>query len=188
MSLSPSPLDLTTVANLQGWLNDAQNVSSDTLQRLVTAASQFIQTVLNRTIKSQSYTDVLDGRGTRRIFLGNRPVTAVSSVQVDGLTVPPSPGPGLDGYVWSSSSISLIGYAFTRGAGNVVISYTAGYPTVPFDLEQACLELCAFKWRKKGKEGNSSIAMGGQQTNFTIRDMPPEVATILQNYREVVPC
>ena len=88
--------DLTTLADVKAWLQTGQSAFPATddalLTRLITAASQFIQTWLNRQIASQDWIEVRDGLGnavgpseTRYPFAAF-PVTAVSSVVVDGVT------------------------------------------------------------------------------------------------------
>ena len=188
--MSADPLDLTTVANLQAWLRLA-NVSTETgveLQRLVTSTSNWIQSWLSRTIPDMPYTDTLDGQGGARLSLGNYPVLAVSSVVVDGQTIPASTGLTVPGWFLANDAVVLRTYRFTRDLGNVVISYTAGFTTVPPDLEQACLELAAMRWKERERIGHSAITMGGQQTNFITSDMPASVKTILNQWKKVVPC
>jgi hypothetical protein len=183
----PDPRDLTTVANFMSWVGATVTVPD--MQRLVTAVSNYIQSLINRNITSQSYTETRDGNGGTRMVLGQYPVTAVASVMVDGITIPPSPGPGQDGWVLANDGVSLRGYTFDDDdVANCVITYTAGYATTPLDLEQACLELAAMRWKERDRIGNASIAMGGQQTNFIIKDLPPSVATILADWKKVVPC
>jgi uncharacterized phiE125 gp8 family phage protein len=188
--MAADPADLTTVANLQAWLR-LTNVSTDTaaeLQRLVTAVSRWIQSKISRTIPSQAYTDTLDGQGGTRMILGNYPVAAVASVTIDGNLIPQSTGPAIPGWVLANDGVSLRGYVFTRDLANVVISYTAGYASVPDDLEQACLELASMRWKERDRIGHSSVNMAGQQTNFIVKDMPDSVRTILQQWNKVVPC
>jgi len=188
--MSADPLDLTTVANLQAWLRLA-SVSTETgveLQRLVTSTSNWIQSWISRAIPDMPYVDTLDGQGGVRLSLGNYPVLAVSSVVVDGQTIPASTGPTIPGWVLSNDQVVLRSYTFTRDLANVVISYTAGFTTVPPDLEQACLELAAMRWKERERIGHSAITMGGQQTNFITSDMPASVKTILNQWKKVVPC
>ena len=188
--MTADPLDLTTVANLQAWLRLA-SVSTETgieLQRLVTSVSQWIQSWLSRTIPDMPYVDTLDGQGGARLSLGNYPVLAVSSVVVDGIAIPPSTDPTVPGWVLANDAVVLRTYRFTRDLTNVVISYTAGFTTVPPDLEQACLELAAMRWKERERIGHSAITMGGQQTSFITKDMPDSVKTILNQWKKVVPC
>src|SRR5215469_14972323 len=89
--------DLTTLTDVKAWLQTGQNAFPATddalLTRLITAASQYIQNWLNRQIALQDWIEMRDGVGNA---LGNRevryqfsafPVSAVSLVVVDGLTI-----------------------------------------------------------------------------------------------------
>lgn len=189
MAIAPDPADLTTVANLEGWLN-LSNVAApvpDQLQRLVTAVSNWMQSWMSRTIRSQAYTETQDGHGGNRLVLANAPVTAVASVVIDGQTIPPSPGFGQAGYVFSSTAIILTGYLFNVGDANVVVSYTGGFTTTPPDLEQACLELASLRWRERDRIGHVSKGLAGETVTFMVKDMPDSVRTTLQKYDSVVP-
>src|ERR1700722_8571853 len=100
--------DLTTLANVKAYLSPPLATTADDalLSRLITAASQFIQSWLNRTIASAAYTDTRNGTGGTRLFLRNRPVTAVASLTVDGVAIAPSsPPPTGDGYLFDDSSL-----------------------------------------------------------------------------------
>ena len=56
------------------------------------------------------------------------------------------------------------GYVFTRRAQNVVVTYTAGYDTVPPDIAQACIELVCQRYRERTRIGEVSKALGGGET------------------------
>src|SRR5579862_2403078 len=121
--------DLTSLANVKAWFAPPLAATSDDalLQRLITAASGFILTWLDRDLTQQSYGETRDGTGGTRLALGNTPVTAVSSVAIDGVAIPPMPDAVSPGYGFSATQLVLRGFAFTRGAQNVAVSYTAGY-------------------------------------------------------------
>lgn len=178
--------DLTTLPNVKSWLGLTANTDDTLLSRMVTALSQYIQTWLNRQIASASYAETRDGTGRNRLVFADYPVTAVSSVTVDGVPIPASTGVTVPGYFFDDKSITLRGYVFTKGQGNVVLSYTAGYASTPVDLEQACIELIAFRYRERDRIGHSSKSLGGEVVSFTIADFPVDVKTILNNYKKVI--
>src|SRR5579875_3868416 len=100
--------DLTTLANVKSYLSPPLTTTADDalLSRLITAASQFIESWLNRTIASAAYTDTRNGTGGTRLFLRNRPVTAVSSLTIDGVAIAASdPPPLAAGYLFDHSSV-----------------------------------------------------------------------------------
>ena len=118
--------DLTTLGDVKAWLKTGQAAFPDTddtlLTRLITAASRFIQNWLNRPIASADWQEVRDGTGGQRLTFANFPVTAVLSLSIDGLTIPPAPDEGGfgAGYVFSPTELALRGYVFTRRPQNVV--------------------------------------------------------------------
>lgn len=175
--------DLTTLANVKQYLNLGTNTSADALLgRLISAASSWVRSYLNRDITQQAYTDTLDGTGTQRMIVAQYPVTALTSVTVDGQDVTAnviSDGRRLlklkDGYG-----------VFTEGTGNVVVNYTAGYATTPYDIEQAVIEIVALRFREKDRVGTSTVNTRGESVTFNVTDVPASVRTLLNNYRKVV--
>ncbi|HYM30436.1 MAG TPA: hypothetical protein VEU47_04005 [Candidatus Cybelea sp.] len=182
-------VDLTTLANVKAWFSPPLTATTDDalLTRLVTAASQFIQTWLGRTIAETAYVETRNGAGGTRLFLRNRPVVSVASLAVDGVAIAPSSGPGQPGYLFDDSAVYLTGYAFTRGAQNVAVAYTAGYAATPPELEQACIALVALRYKERDRIGQVSKNLAGEVVSFAQKDMPADVQTLLDQYRSVVP-
>lgn len=204
--------DLTTLTDVKAWLQTGQNAFPATddalLTRLITAASQYIQNWLNRQIALQDWIETRDGVGNT---LGNRevryqfsafPVSAVSLVVVDGLTIPPIPAfiltpPGVStvrtfasqsGYLFTPMQIVIRGYAVPRKAGCVTLQYTAGYAQIPPDLAQACIELVALRYRERSRVGEVARAIGGGETvSYSQKDMSDSIKTLIQQYRIVAP-
>jgi hypothetical protein len=186
--------DLTTLGDAKLWLRTGQNAFPDTddalLTRLVTAASQFIQSWLNRQVASGDWQEVRDGTGGQRLSFANTPVSAVLSLSIDGIAIPPAPpGGGFDaGYVFSPTELALRGYVFTRRAQNVVVAYTAGYAVTPPDIAQACIELVCQRYRERTRIGETARAIGGNETvTYTQKDMSDDVKLLLSQYRVVAP-
>src|SRR5439155_2608028 len=169
--------DLTTLSGVKAWLQTGQNAFPATgdalLTRLITAASQLIQTWLNRPIASQQWIETRDGLGSAigpsdvRYQFAAFPVSAVSRVVVDGVAIPPIPAPppgqpgaavvgtfgAQAGYLFTPTQLAIRGYAVPRKAGCVTMQYTAGYPETPPDLAQACIELVALRYRERSRIG-----------------------------------
>ena len=179
--------DLTTLPNVKAWLQVNGTSDDALLTRLITATSDYITQWLNRQLLSGPVTDVRNGDGGRRMFLSEYPVTAVSSVTVGAISIPASTGYGSAGYLFDDRGVTLTGYRFDRDIKNVTINYTAGYATVPLELEQACIELISLRYRERDRIGHTSKSIQGETTAFMVKDMPPSVLTILNNYKKVVP-
>src|SRR5207237_4236821 len=115
--------DLTTLGDVKSWLQTGQNAFPATddglLTRLITAASQFIQTWLNRQIASQDWIETRDGLGNAfspsemRCQFAAFPVTAVNRVVVDGVMIPPIPPSTQSGSVLAGTFAAQPGYLFT---------------------------------------------------------------------------
>jgi hypothetical protein len=190
--------DLCVLSDVTAWLQTGQNpfpsVDDALLTRLITAASQFIQTWLQRQIAVTDWIEIRDGNGGQRLAFANFPVSQVWSLSIDGLTIPPAPAPGGitggfgAGYVFSPTELALRGYVFTRRAQNVSVTYTAGYASVPPDIAQACIELVCQRYRERSRIGEVSKALGGGETvSFSQKDMSEDVKTALLPYRVAAP-
>lgn len=178
--------DLTTLANVKSWLAITATTDDTLLTRLVTAASQFIQAWLNRDLASQSYSETRDGHGGPVMPFRDFPVTAVSSLTIDGNTIPAAADMVSLGYRFTDTRLILQGYVFTRGAANVQINYTAGYASIPSEIEQACIELVSMRYRERDRIGHASKSLAGETVQFIVKDMPDSVRTILNNYKKVI--
>lgn len=186
--------DLTTLADVKAWLQIGQSAFPDTddalLSRLITAASQFIQTWLNRRIALADWQEVRDGNGGQQMILTCFPVLAVLSLSIDGLSIPPVPADGGwgPGYVTTPSGLALRGYVFTRRAQNVAVTYTAGYPATPPDIAQACIELVCQRYDERTHIGEVSGSVSGTETvSYSQLDMSNDVKLLLSQYRAVAP-
>src|SRR5207302_1057673 len=186
--------DLTALGDVKAWLQTGQNPFPATddalLQRLISAASEFVQNWLGRQIAAADWLEIRDGTGSQLMAFANIPVTAILSLSIDGLTIPPAPTDGGfgAGYTFTPTELALRGYVFTRRPQNTIVTYTAGYDTTPPDIAQVCIELVARHYRERTRIGEVSKALGGGETvTFSQKDMPDAVKTALVSYRAVMP-
>lgn len=69
-----------------------------------------------------------------------------------------------------------------------MITYTAGYPAIPLDIAQACVDLVCQRYRERTRIGEVSRATGGSETvTYSQRDMSEHVKLLLSQYRLVTP-
>lgn len=184
--------DLTTLADIKAWLQTGQAAFPTTddalLTRLITAASQYIQTWLNRQVASSGYLETRDGTGGHRLQFAVIPVTAVASLTIDDQTVPAAASATAAGYSFTPTQLAVRGHRFNRGTQNLVFAYTAGYSTTPPDIAQACIELVALRYRERTRIGEMSRSLGGAETvAYSQKDMSDATKTLLQQYRLVAP-
>jgi hypothetical protein len=165
------------------------------LARLVSAASAFVGSWLGRSIAQQGYSELWDGNGRVKMMFPNWPVSAVTSLAIDGMAIPPAPpsapsGASLPGYLVTDRgmALALIGYSFTEGFQNVAVGYTAGYAATPPEIEQAVIELVALRYRERERVGEVSKSAGGQMTvSYSQQDMADGTKAALEPYRKVHP-
>jgi hypothetical protein len=83
---------------------------------------------------------------------------------------------------YAVSSVGVYTFAAADAGKAAVISY--GY--IPQDVEQAALEMIAFRMKSRDFIGLVSKSLGGQESvTFSQKDMQETVKTILQSYRRV---
>lgn len=181
LASAPNALDLTTVQAVKDWLKLKADDDDALLQRLVTAQSILITDWLSQPIKSATVTEVYDGTGTPNLVLRAFPVTAVSAVSIAGVALTPT--------AWTSDDIGvhLVTDYFDKGAGNVSVTYTAGYATVTPSIEQACIELVCFRYKERDRIGISTQALAQGNNTYSLKDFPEQVLTLLKQYKRVTP-
>lgn len=184
--------DLTTLADVKAWLQTGHNAFPATddalLTRLVTAASEYIQTWLNRSIALADYLEIRDGTGGEALQFACFPVVEVRSLTIEGQMIPLAATSRDAGYAFSPTQLFVRGYSFTRGIQNVAVSYTAGYRSIPPDIAQACIELVALRYRERSRIGEVSKSLGGAETvTYAQKDLSDGIKTLLQQYRLVIP-
>lgn len=193
------PLDtyaLTTVAVAKSHLGimPADTSQDDTLTRMINAASQKIEQYCDRKFKKRQYTDFYDGRGNDRLLLRNWPCDKPTELWDDAGNEFTSSTNLIDAadYTVEQSSdggvgvILVNGIRFSRGNQNVKVVYQAGYASVPYDIEEACLFMVEYLYTMKQdrRVGVSSKGKNGESTQFR-DDMPTFILDILDRYKRV---
>jgi hypothetical protein len=191
--------DLCQLADVQAWLPNAPTASPgvDLISQLITAASRAICAYCGRgAFGSESYTDTYDGAGKTWMLLRQWPVQSVSAIVLTRcgasttITDPtafqleaPIPAGGAQRLTLVSPSL-----CFPRGRGNVQITYQAGYPTVPPDVAQACIEAVGEAYQRRNRIGQTSVSSQGQTTvAFSQSDLNAAAKAMLQPYIRRLP-
>lgn len=208
------PNDLTTVDELHAWLAPLTSTSDDAMIQLaVTWASRIfcyrtgqipgVGGIGNTFNSAIAFSEIYDGSGNERQYLKNRPIQSVSSLVCSGVTIPQSTAYGIPGwyieqdqnslgmrsggnanFVTASYTPLLSGYYFPKGMGNIAVSYTAGYGTIPADVQMAVTHMASILYKRRGwlGERSRSMAGGGGTTAFTTVPWPREVELVMLQY------
>lgn len=179
--------DLTTLAAVKAYGSIAGTELDTLLGTLITRASAAIENFLQGSVLSAPYTETRNGTGGTAMLLAEYPVTAVSSLSIDGTTIPAAPAYGQPGWWLANRTLLLAGYRFTRGRGNVLVSYTAGYASTPPDIEQACIETVMLALKRRDHIDVSSKSLAGETISFITAELTPSAKQVLGAYRRVAP-
>ena len=115
--------------------------SDDGAIMAVDAACDIVRDIAEQDFNQTTYTTSLDGNNLDCLLLAQRPVTAVSSVSVDGTAI------DSDDYVFTAGGKLLRNKCdvWRKGRQNVAVTYTAGYATddVPRSIRMVALQIAA---------------------------------------------
>ncbi|CAK0739938.1 conserved hypothetical protein [Gammaproteobacteria bacterium] len=181
--------DLTDLANVKAYLRiKTEDTTSDALLALlITAASDYIQNILNRTFKAADYVQRSNGNNADIMVASNYPIISVSGVIVDGVTIPAAPSEAAPGYLFDKDAIYLRGFKFTKGVKNVVLSYNAGYSATPPVVADCCATLVGKKFKYLDRIGHLSKILAGETVTYERSDLTDELKSVLRNFAKVVP-
>ena len=179
---------LTTVATCKTQLDiQSSDTSQDALlERFINSASEQVERYCGRKFALRSFVEVRDGTRSNEMLLENWPVVSVTSVHVDT-----SRAFGAESLLLASEygvqapNILRRHDAFwPRGSMVVRVEYTAGYATIPADLEDACVMLVEHRYRMKNDRrlGRTSSGKQGESISYT-ETWPQEVLDLLEPYR-----
>lgn len=158
------------------------------IELYINAASDYLERECDRKFKSQTFTEIRHGRKQNIVLLKDYPCTAISSLKVDssGLftspdtVIPPSDyGVGDDG-----NSLVLLNRVLPNGYNNVQIVYTAGYATIPSDLEMATLWLVFWYNQVRNNQDIGRPRKSKGDESFEIsQSAPKEVLDTIARYK-----
>lgn len=193
-------LNLVTVEQAKDYcrLTDtgvtAGNVQTidEVLKDLITRASAFLVEKIGKPyLFAKTSTETRNGNGKDVMFPAVGPINSITSVSVDGVTIPQRPTVSSFGWVFDPDVIYLIGYQFTCGVQNVVINWNCGVATTSrkaYALQQACLELVNIKWQRKKHPDTLTEKSGNMiSTAYRDSDMTDSIKLAIQLFMDHVP-
>lgn len=184
--------DLVSFSRAKAWLKSTSTADDAIIAQCISATSAAVRKYLSRDPSSVARVEYYDGQGTRILFPREYPITLVTSLKIDGLSISPAATPQLVGYfLRAGRSIQVNGHQFTRGLSNIELSYTAGYVAIPDDLQQACLITLQGALKRQSIDPNvaSESVPGVYSASYRGGDIliPDEAKGLLQPYRRITP-
>lgn len=183
--------DLFTLPELASYLQRDLDTSTATLAQA--AGQRIVRTYLRQDITTATYTGVKlrifpNGKAWR-VDLPQRPVTAVSSVAVNGTTYVLGTN-----YAWDGLSpyIRLADLTYTTAAFQddpvATVTYTAGYATIPDDVKNVAIAVAGRQYdnprglRSESIDDYTGTRAGSDDDLAGLTLLPPE-RKILDPYR-----
>lgn len=182
---------LTTLAQAKSHLSisPSDSLQDARIEMFINAASEKIERYTNRLLVSQgNIAELQHGRRENIILLKQWPIIAVSQVSIDSTAAHTDPATILAATSYTVSddlnSLLLVNSTFPVGFNNVKITYTAGYVTVPSDLELASLWLVEWYYlmRTRGDMGRTTASKSGESVGV-LEKMPTMIAEMLEFYK-----
>ncbi len=197
MAIDPYAL-IATVGEVKTYLGITGTSDDERLSNLVNECSKIIESYIDRKIKRRKYIEYYDGDGISGVLhLNHYPVAGVSALYDDPSRT------FTDSYLIATSDyvvykeegiIKLVGdtltgadYVFAKSRQGIKVIYSAGYGTVPYDLQLACKEFVAHEYKKvqERRFGISSRSVRGTTESFEkfIEGIPESIKAMIQPYR-----
>jgi len=194
---------IATLADLKTFAGITGNNTDAVLTMLLTSSLAAIGAFCNRDFTSAQRTEYRDGNDATKMQTVGYPITAFSSLTIDGRIIPASVNGG-SGYIFVPNGRMLIlkGYSFTQGDRNVVMNYTAGFGDAgglapwPEDLKMALLMYVTTRFKERDRLGIGSKSLAGESITFTdgpsgtsssSGGIPSAARDVLFNYLNTVP-
>jgi len=183
-------VDIKDVKDVVGLSQDDTD-SKEKLERMINIASWFCNSYTHRKLLSRALTEYYSGDGTNTLLMNNYPITAITHVYDDlARAYGASTEITLTDLVYMPTDLACEiiydGGVFTKGTKNIKAEYTAGYVTVPWDLQEAALELCAFYWDNFENKlfGKVAMSMADGSVRMDTTRIPKSVLTVLEHYKK----
>lgn len=173
---------LTTIDRVKRYLTidpAADPVIDQLLNELIAGASAAIESYCGRVFLLQQWTERYNG-GKRLIVLNKAPVASIISVKSNGVIMT---GYSLDGNVIYRDTDCAV---FGNGFKTIEVVYTAGFTTVPEDIQLLATKVVAAKYGERDRVGFRSKSLAGETVSFFDIDTSPSYTSILDTYKRRV--
>ena len=162
MPIELTPIAQSTLASLAEAKTHLGVSGSDddaVITDMLEAATEAMERYAGRHLVSTSVTELVDGTGKRRVWLGE-PAESITSVHADSDQAWADANlVDADDYNVDGCAVDKLNQIWTVGKRNTRVIYLAGFATVPEDLEHACKVQVAklyAEWQTT-KEGRNAI-------------------------------
>ena len=156
-------MSIVTAAEFKKYANkvDSDTTGEALYQMYIDAAEAVVSEYLGYNPASTAYTHEFLGWGDNYLQLKAMPITALTSVAIDGVSVPAG------NFKTESEKLFYKNSIFPKGS-TVAVAYTAGYAAVPAAIKNCILQIASLKAMEAGENiGVTSTSFdGGNSRSF----------------------
>lgn len=158
-------LNFISLADAKQHVRKTGTADDEQLTGFVSAACTMIEDRIG-IVAPRNYTDTRQRQWgvVRAIVLTGNPVISITSVQVDGITIPPADEVNnVHGWVLDAAP-GVLRHTGHWPHGPVTVTYRAGRTPTPGNIRMAALELVSHLWRTSQLNGSARPALSGEDS------------------------
>jgi hypothetical protein len=181
-------IKLISTTDLKTFLEEDSADFDTLLNQIIPQVSSQIETYLNRELKEEARTEYFSG-GRRCYYVSAFPINPSPApiVLEDDVTQTENE----DFFTFENEGLFEFQYETSKWRPKIIkITWTGGYAeatgvlAVPDDMKQACIQQCAYVFKRRRDLGNSGVSSPNGSINYTAAiDLLVNVKTILNLYR-----
>ena len=158
---------LTTLERYKSKYEITDNALDDQITMEIEQVSAEIETTCNRIFAETDYEIVMYGSGTNELLLNEYPIKTATVADYTEFVINKKAGILQSGSVWSPTV-------------KYTINFTAGYATIPADIEKACMIMVSMGLERRGSEHLKTEVVGPLRSDFATN-----FPDILEKYRKI---
>lgn len=176
---------ITSLDKVKLYLGISGTASDAILNDCVAAADAFVLSYIDAdNVLETDYVERYNGTGSNMLTPDHSPIVAITSLKINGRTIPASTPNNASGYFFDRDVIVLSGDRFDRGQRNVELSYRAGLAAIPVDMAQAATYIASQMYNRRSRVGVSSKTIGQESITYSPNDMDASSKTVLNHYKK----
>jgi hypothetical protein len=176
-------------------LNDAKSFldytgSDSDMEFLINAVTEFIEGRTQRRFKSTTYTqERYDGSGNEELFLNQYPIITMTLLEKSNVGDNSNSWESIDSTdYWVDEAVGMLVKTtnFVKGKENYRATYTAGFATIPYDIQFLAMSLIDHFLKLKKGSGIKSESLGDHSITFEgIMSVNPMLIQLMNRYRKI---
>ena len=185
---------LVTLDDVKSFLGITGSGSDALLTMLINMVTEHIETRCGRRFADTTYTEEeYSGIGVKTLLLDEFPITSTETFKLEknGASDNTDDWEEIDAdeyWVDADTGIITKTTSFNRGVKNWRATFSAGYDTIPYDLQWLAMSLISETFNRRNTQGVESEKLGDRTVKFQLSgivDSNSEYNKMLNNYRKI---